>query len=177
MLVCNNWTPHLLQRDSEDNMPVSIKRSPFSNTAATESTAITTTDPTLVLRTPQARVLAVLMPDDLTDPPSRWPLVTRAQLGVRAGYTAISGTVTRALNGICTGSSSGDSHPGLLERGMIDSVTLDIEGVKEVNYLATALGVQAYQAYLATQGAPPQLRDAATCTNHRYKKDGGQRDG
>lgn len=130
-----------------------------------------TQQPDLALRSPQARVLAALQPDDPTDQIIDWPLVTRAQLAVRAGYTAISGTVTRALNGIREGSSSGDPHPGLLARGMIVEVTLDVEGTKEVNYRATDLGVRAYQAYLAERGGLPALKDAATCTNDRYKKD------
>lgn len=130
----------------------------------------------LDLRTPQARVLAPLMPDHPDDGVWNWPTVTRAQLGVRAGYTAISGTVTRALNGIRPGSSSGDAHPGLLARGMVEEVILDVEGVKEVNYRATALGVRAYLAHIRKHGKLPQLRDRETCTNDRYKKVGENRE-
>lgn len=123
------------------------------------------------LRTPQARVLAALQPEYPDDPISEWPLVTRAQLGVRAGYTAISGTVTRALNGIRDGSSSGDPHPGLLALDLIEEVVLDLDGHSEVNYRVTTAGIQAYQSYLAKRdGKLPQLRDAAVCTNDRYKK-------
>lgn len=120
------------------------------------------------LRTPQARVLKALVPDDSSWPVSEWPLVNRAQLGVRAGYTPISGTVTRALNGIRAGSSSGDPHPGLLERGLVEEVPLVIEGVSEVNYRATAAGVRAYQAYMRAHGTLPEQRDKKSCINNRY---------
>lgn len=122
------------------------------------------------LRTPQARVLAALIPPYPDDPVSEWPLVTRARLAVRAGYTAISGTVTRAINGIRAGSSSGDPHSGLLALGLVEEVVLDIEGTKEVNYRATAAGVRAYKAHIEREGgALPQLRDASVCTNDRYR--------
>lgn len=148
-------------------MPVSVRRSPFHGEPPK--------DGAVKLRTPQARVLAALQPDDPSDPVSEWPLVTRAQLGVRAGYTAISGTVTRALNGIKPGSSSGDAHPGLLMLGMVEEVVLDVEGVTEVNYRATTEGVSAYRLHCATSGASlPPLRDAATCTNDRYRRDADQ---
>lgn len=143
-------------------MPVSVKRDPFSGLP------IIRTD--LSLRTPQARILAALMPEYPEDPVSEWPVVTRAQLGVRAGYTAISGTVTRALNGIKAGSSSGDPHPGLLAREMVEEVILLIEDVKEVNYRATARGVAAYQEYLKDHPALPVVRDKDSCTNDRYRK-------
>lgn len=142
-------------------MPVSVRRSPFGSG-----------QPLPPLRTPQARCLAALQPVDVADPMSEWPLVNRAQLGVRAGYTAISGTVTRALNGIREGSSSGDPHPGLLALGLVEEVPVELDGVTETNYRATALGVTAYRAYAAERdGKLPELRDAAVCTNDRYKKD------
>ena len=143
-------------------MPVSVQRDPFGGKKQDTET--------VKLRTPQARVLAALQPDDPTDSLWHWPTVTRAQLGIRAGYTAISGTVTRALNGIREGSSSGDPHLGLLALGYVEEVILDIEGTKEVNYRATQAGVRAYKAYMSTnEGKLPQLRDATTCTNDRYK--------
>lgn len=142
-------------------MPVSVKIDPFSKRPVVRDD--------LSLRTPQARILAALMPDDPTDQLCDWPLVTRAQLGVRAGYTAISGTVTRALNGIRAGSSSGDPHPGLIARGMVEEEILTIEGVSEVNYRATDTGVRAYRAHAEVHGELPVVRDAGVCTNDRYK--------
>ena len=144
-------------------MPVSVRRSPLDNKPPPEG--ITT------LRTPQARLLSALMPAYPDDPASVWPLITRAQLGVRAGYTAISGTVTRALNGIHDGSSSGDAHPGLLSLKLVEEIAVDIDGHNEVNYRTTAAGIVAHQAHLIKQGGRlPQIRDAATCTNDRYRK-------
>lgn len=142
-------------------MPVSTKIDPFSKQP------IRAGQP---LRTPQARILAALMPEYLGDPVSEWPLLTRPNLGVRAGYTAISGTVTRALNGIRAGSSSGDPHPGLLALGLVEEVIVDVDGRSEVNYRATTKGVGAYSAYIAKlNGALPEVRDKEVCTNDRYK--------
>lgn len=122
------------------------------------------------LRVPQARVLKALVPEYSDDPPSEWPLLSRAALGVRAGYTAISGTITRALNGIREGSSSGDPHPGLVARGLVEVLTVDVDGVREDNYRATKAGVSEYAAYVAANGDNlPPLKDAGSCVNDRYK--------
>lgn len=143
-------------------MPTSPKIDPFSKKSIR---------PNQPLRTPQARVLAALQPEYPDDPVQEWPLVTRAQLGVRAGYTAISGTVTRALNGIRAGSNSGDAHPGLLAMGFIEEVVLDIEGRREVNYRATAAGVAAYGRHIErVSGRLPELRPREACINDRYKE-------
>lgn len=164
-------------------MPVYIRKSPFSPPAPPPPTpggkrpqkpprpqpGPSATPP---IRTPQARVLAALVPDDVSVPVFDWPLVTRAQLGVRAGYTAISGTVTRALNGIRPGSSSGDPHLGLMDLGCIEEVVLDIEGTKEVNYRITKRGIAALLTYMKEYGATlPVVRDASVCTNERYKRE------
>lgn len=142
-------------------MPVSVKIDPFSKRPIRKEQP---------LRTPQARVLAVLQPVYPDDQVSEWPLVTRAQLGVRAGYTAISGSVTRALNGIREGSSSGDPHPGLLALGYVEEIELDVCGTVETNYRATTAGVIAYKEYLGSDGSLPPLKDAATCINDRYRR-------
>lgn len=143
-------------------MPVSIKIDPFSKQR------IVPTD--LALRVPQARVLAALMPEYPDDPPTEWPLLTRAMLGVNAGYTAISGTVTRALNGVRDGVTSATPHPGLIARRMVEEVVLDIMGVAETNYRITTLGVKAYQAHVASGAAMPKVDDNRVFTNNRYKR-------
>ena len=141
-------------------MPVLVHRDPFGSDGARRP----------ALKTPQARVLAVLMPDDpTTDPLTEWPLATRAVLALRAGFTAMSGTITRVMNGVREGSSSGDAHPGMLALGYVKEVILDIEGVKEVNYQLTSLGFHVYQSYLAQVGRLPAVRDAAASTNKRYQ--------
>lgn len=145
-------------------MPVSVRRSPFNN-----GDQLSNPPSASLIRTPQARVLAALVPEDPMGYVIDWPIWTRALLAVRAGYTAVSGTVTRALNGIRPGSSSGEPHAGLLDLGYIEEVVLDIDGVNEVNYRITAAGIRAYQEYVAAKGKLPELRDAASCTNHRYK--------
>lgn len=124
------------------------------------------------LRTPQARVLRALMPKRPDSDEMCWPLITRAMLAVRAGYTALSGTVTRALNGIRPGNkSSGEPHPGLIERGLIEVVRVDVEGLMETNYRITANGIATYLRHIAEQGELPPLKEAALCVNDRYRKD------
>lgn len=118
------------------------------------------------LRVPQARVLRALMPSDLTDHYTDWPVLTRAALGVRAGYTAISGTITRALNGIHKDSSSGDPHLGLIARGLVKVTMIDVDGVVETNYRITADGIREYLAH--GKRRLPKVKDAALCTNDRY---------
>ena len=141
-------------------MPVAIRsdRDPFLS-------ASTPTTTTQLLRVPQVRVLATLIPAYHSDPVSEWPTFNRAQLGVRSGYTAISGTVTRVLNGIHEGSSSGDPHFGLLKLGYVEEITLYVEGVAEVNYRATKAGVSAYHIWITHNGTIPQMRDQTTCRN------------
>src|SRR5689334_18634126 len=111
------------------------------------------------------------MPDDPSIPRFDWPLVNRAQLAVRAKYTGTSGSINRALNGLREGSSSGKAHPGLLTLGLVEELVFDIEGVKEVNYRATADGIAAYREHVAEHGEElPPVKDAAFCTNDRYLK-------
>lgn len=122
--------------------------------------------PKIDLRIPQARVLHALMPDRPDDPPSEWPILCRAVLGLRAGYTAISGSITRALNGIRPGSSSGDAHLGLIALGLVVADEVDVDGVVEQSYRITTAGVREFKAFFARNGsALPPLRDAALCVN------------
>jgi hypothetical protein len=109
------------------------------------------------------------MPADPSDHWIEWPVVNRAQLAICVGYTGTSGSITRVMNGIREGSSSGSAHPGLLGLGLVVEDILDIDGLLEVNYRATPEGVRAYQAYLSANGDElPEVKDAATCTNDRY---------
>lgn len=144
-------------------MPVHVAHDPFAVEIDSSHEA---------LRIPQARLLQVLMPAYPEDPPCEWPLVTRTMLGMRAGYTAISGTVTRALNGIrATNRTSGDPHPGIIERGFIEVVTVNVEGVNEVNYRITKEGIQVFQEFLSHGGSIPPVKDAQLCVNDRYLTD------
>lgn len=148
-------------------MPISARRA-----ALTTQPQQPTAEEVPPLRTPQVRVLAALMPEDPSARRFRWPLLTRAKLGVGAGYTAISGSVTRALDGIRPGSSSGAAHLGLLALGHVEVLILDIDGVKEINYRITASGIAAYRRWLAENGGIPPVRNAETCTNTKrgYKR-------
>lgn len=154
-------------------MPVSVRRVPPGDDKPKPEPI-----PEIALRVPQARVLRALMPIQPGDPKYDWPTFPRPHLGVLAGYTAVSGTITRALNGIRPGSSSdkkpdgspGDGHPGLLALKLIEELVFDIDGLAEINYRITEAGIAAYTAYIAKHGALPELRDVAASINHRYKK-------
>lgn len=144
-------------------MPVAVRKTPFAAKPKTTEHG---------LRVPQARILQALMPAHPSDHYTEWPLLNRAALGIRAGYTAISGTITRALNGIHEGSSSGDPHPGLLARGLVKATSVDVDGVTEVNYRITAAGIREYEVHLAANGKQlPPVKDAELCTNDRYAEE------
>jgi hypothetical protein len=109
------------------------------------------------LSIPQARVLRALMP---TDGSESLPKLTRVQLGQRAGFTRISGTINRALHGIREGSSSGNPHKGLLDLELVAAVELN--GILE--YQITTEGMKA----IARHPELPELRDKTLCINNRY---------
>lgn len=151
-------------------MPVSVStlNDPFRTTPAPQSESLKEHE----LRVPQARLLRALMPAVPSDPPIEWPVLNRSALGVQAGYTAISGSVSRALGGIsASNKTSGDPHPGLLKLGFVESFELDIDGLTELNYRITAAGIRAYQSFLAQGGKLPPLKAATSCTNLRYAKE------
>lgn len=123
------------------------------------------------LRMPQARILRALMPSNLDDPSFEWPLVTRAQLAIRAGYSTISGSTTRALNGIHEGNTtSGDPHLGVIGKGLVEAIMVQVEVgmAKELNYRITPAGIKALQSYLAKGGKLPRIKAASIYTNNRY---------
>ncbi len=122
------------------------------------------------LRVPQARVLRSLLPASANDPISEWPLLTRAAMAIRAGYTPASGSITRALIGIHEGSSSGDAHLGLLPLGYVTGIEINVDGIKEINYRITRDGIDALREYLLAGGTLPPLKDAVKHTNKRYKE-------
>jgi len=112
------------------------------------------------LRVPQARVLRALMPLNRDDDP---PALTRVQLAQRAGFSPTAGTINRVLHGIHEGSSSGNPHKGLLDRGLV--VAIDLNGITE--YQITPEGIKAIEKYPQL----PELRDKAICINNRYLQD------
>lgn len=143
-------------------MPVSLSslKDPFRGSAPSEP------KPKIELRVPQARLLAALIPADPTSYWTEWPFLNRAALAVQAGYTAISGSVTRALNGVREGSSSGPPQLGLLALELVEEVELDLDGVKELNYRATPLGIRVYKEYITKRGGQlPKHRDKAVSVN------------
>jgi hypothetical protein len=96
----------------------------------------------------------------------------RWRIAERIGVSPISGTVTRAMRGR-KGDRFGPRQRGLIELRCVKELTLDIEGVLEVNYQITPAGRLHLADYLAQrQGRPlPRLRDADASTNLRYRKD------
>lgn len=117
------------------------------------------------LRLPQIRVLAVLCasrPD---------PLLSRGALAERCGFSPLSGTVTRVLNGVREGSSSGSARPGLVPIGYVSKTDLDIDGVIETVYQITPQGRQAYEDWIEEHGELPPMRGADISTNKRYQKE------
>lgn len=153
-------------------MPIFIPKTanPFNSETTAQSS--TTAPKESKLKLPQVRVLKALMPRRPDFPPSEWPLVTRQQLIVRAGFTKLSGSITRALNGIRPGNkTSGEPHPGLIDKGFVEIIDLDIDGVTEANYRITRAGIVAYQEYVAAYGDNlPQIKDPSITTNQRYRK-------
>lgn len=139
-------------------------------TSKTKTAKKTTADG---LKVPQARCLKALMPK----PEARdahfteWPSLCRTDLASKAGFNPTTGTINRVLHGIPQGSSSGEPHPGLLERGLMKATDLDIDGVAETQYRITAAGIRAYERHVAEHGDRlPKRRDKALCVNDRYQE-------
>jgi len=116
------------------------------------------------LKVPQVRILKALAPKG-----GKSPALTRDKLREKAGYSAISGTINRVLNGIPEGSSSGNPHPGLLALGLIKRVELDVDGKLESAYQITAKGIKALESYIEENGKTLKGRDKSACINQRYR--------
>ena len=112
------------------------------------------------LKIPQARVLLALKDG---------AALTRSALSEKAGYTAVSGTVTRALHGLREGSSSGAAHPGLLALGLIRQVELELDGgVTETCFVITDSGREELEVRDMVEDDMPR-KEKAGCINKRYK--------
>lgn len=105
------------------------------------------------LQLPQARILRAL---------EKKPL-GRDELAKQIGFSSISGTITRAMNGIQEGSSSGAAQVGLLELGLVEKVRHRTRK-RSVVYVITEQG----RAAMDGIGPLPSLRDKDACTNWRY---------
>lgn len=100
---------------------------------------------------PQKRILMAL---------SKVKTLTRLQIAAKVGYTAISGTVGRALNG-------NHAHDGLVKLGLVDRIEVDIYGdgsAHETHYKITKAGMAAARNI----GRLPPQRDKEICKNKRY---------
>ncbi len=145
---------------------------PLSRASMADSTRGVPTPVQPPLRVPEARVLAALVPPDPAHPRFLWPLLTRAVLVQYAGFTPRSGVINQVLHGV--GRVTRDrprTYPGLLARGLLEIVEVDVDGLREANYRVTLAGVSAYQQYVTAHGVPGQKRDIRTCTNKRYMKE------
>lgn len=118
------------------------------------------------LRVPQARILSVLMPENEDDKWFDWPVYPRSELNHKAGYTEMSGSVTRALNGIReTNQKSGKKHKGLIARGLVEAVEIELADGVDTGYRITRAGIDAMRAH---NKPLPKMRDTAHYTNRRY---------
>jgi hypothetical protein len=89
--------------------------------------------------------------------------MSRNDLAKHIGYSPISGTLTRALNGVRQGSSSGPAHPGLLSLRMVEKLRQH-GWARGVVYFITERGRRAMKGV----GPLPSLRDQEACKNWRY---------
>ena len=116
---------------------------------------------TVKLKVPQARVLQAL---------SSGACLTRPRIAQRAGFTELSGTVTRVINGLREGSSSGTSHLGILALGLVEREELEVDvGLTETVYRITELGREVLAAWVEENGGMPILRSRTGSTNRRYR--------
>ena len=115
------------------------------------------------LKIPQIRILRLLADGSG---------YSRARLSELAGYTAISGTVTRAIHGLREGSTSGPAYPGLLNAGLVEETELNMDGVKELVYTITETGLSALASLNGEASDLPSVQDRANrSTNKRYQKE------
>ena len=120
------------------------------------------------VRIPQLRVLKILAGDENEDTPA----LTRQKLNERSGFSSVSGTITRVMNGVPQGSSSGAERPGLIPLGCVRKFDVDIDGIVETVYQITPLG----REVLAANPLPTKRRSREASINHRYKENQGNGD-
>lgn len=116
--------------------------------------------PPISLKVPQVRALLALRDGSL---------LTRDKLKERTGVTPASGTITRVMNGIREGSSSGAPHPGLLELGLVLAFPIDVDGLEETVHEITDEGKAALDRWLE-ENELPERRSIEASTNLRYGK-------
>jgi len=110
--------------------------------------------------TPQLRVLLALQGGKI---------YTREGLCQLIGISPTAGTLNLALNGRKVSKGNPRAEPGLLERGLIAKLELDVDGVKEVRYRITVAGT-IYLALERSKGRGlPKLRGRTISTNRRYR--------
>ena len=125
--------------------------------------------------TPQLRVLQALRPAP-EDVDGDYPIMTRDVLTRACGFRPGSGTINRALNGAPDGSSTtrGMEVAGMLCQckkggipmlGWVEIVEYDLDGIREINYRLTELGVAVLRRYDRTL-AP--VRDWRRYVNTSY---------
>ena len=120
------------------------------------------------LRLPQYRTLRALLPNAN----GQKPCYSRAKLSVKAGFSAISGTINRALHGIKRNAPQAEyagAHKGLLGLGLVKEIEQNIDDTRSVEYEITAPGIKAVARYAKSHGTNRKLRSREASINLRYQ--------
>lgn len=116
---------------------------------------------------PQARLLNALKPRDGVK-----PCLTRMKLIKAVGFSPLSGTFSRAMNGVKRDSAVSEflgAQPGLIKMEMIEVIEGKVDESSETAYRITKAGTDALEQFLAIKKLP-KARDKALCVNARYEK-------
>lgn len=130
------------------------------------------------LSLPQARILSMLKPKV---PSAKNPILTRVKIIELCGFSPLSGTFSRAVNGVAKMSKVAEfigPQKGLVALKFINEVENQVDGKTEHGYEATRAGLLELQAFLKTckDGELPGNRDRKLCLNNRYIKGADKRD-
>ena len=95
--------------------------------------------------------------------------LNRHDLNKKSGFTKLSGSATRALNGVKKNKYFPAGRPGLIQEKAIEVSRDDVDGKVEINYKVTPVGRTLLKTWLKEHdGKVPKLRGADTSTNKRY---------
>lgn len=127
--------------------------------------------PKQTISLPQARILSILRPKS----GGKNPILSRIKIIKEAGFSPLSGTFSRALNGVAKMSTVAEfigAKKGLVDLGFVKLVDTNVDGAVEHGYEATKDGLKELDKFLKTcvDGELPKHRDRTVCLNNRYIK-------